>query len=308
MACVGVAGVLALLLQGRRWAFTAALACLMAALGGAIQLETSLSGQRQRSFFGVYTVSARPAAGYTALLHGTTMHGAQSLRPELATTPMTYYLSESGIGRALAQMESNARIGVVGLGTGTLVCHAKPGQRWTAWEIDPLIVTIARRDFSYISRCKPDLGIIVGDARLTLAQAPPAGLDLLAIDAFSSDAIPLHLITREAFGLYGRALARDGLLLVHISNRFLDLEPVLAALARAGGWRVQVLAMPAPHRDGQGWVTAGSTWVALSRDPARLDALVAAGGGWRPPRSQKGLAPWSDDFASVLPVLRWRRD
>jgi hypothetical protein len=122
MACVGVAGVLALLLQGRRWAFTAALACLMAALGGAIQLETSLSGQRQRSFFGVYTVSARPAAGYTALLHGTTMHGAQSLRPELATTPMTYYLSESGIGRALSQMESNARIGVVGLGTGTLVC------------------------------------------------------------------------------------------------------------------------------------------------------------------------------------------
>ena len=308
MACVGAAGVLALVLQGRRWAFAVALACLMAALGGAIQLETSLSGQRQRSFFGVYTVTTRPSAGYVALLHGTTMHGAQSLRPELATTPMTYYLAQSGIGRALAQMDSKARIGVVGLGTGTLVCHAKPGQHWTAWEIDPLIVTIARRDFSYISRCKPDLAVVVGDARLTLAQAPPAGLDLLAIDAFSSDAIPLHLITREAFGLYGRALAPDGLLLVHISNRFLDLEPVLAALARAGGWRLQVLALPAPRRDGQGWVTAGSTWVALSRDPGRLQALVAAGDGWRPPRTQKGLAPWSDDFASVLPVLRWRRD
>ncbi len=308
MACVGVAGVLALLLQGRRWAFTAALACLMAALGGAIQLETSLSGQRQRSFFGVYTVSQRPAAGYVALLHGTTMHGGQSLRPDLQTTPMTYYVAGSGIGRALAQMDSSARIGVVGLGTGTLVCHAKPGQHWTAWEIDPLIVTIARRDFSYISRCKPDLAIVIGDARLTLAEAPPEGLDLLAIDAFSSDAIPLHLITREAFGLYGRALTQDGLLLVHISNRFLDLEPVLAALARVGGWQVKVLAMPAPRFDGRGWVTAGSTWVALSRDPGRLQALVAAGGVWRPTRTQKGLTPWSDDFASVLPVLRWRRD
>jgi len=203
------------------------------------------------------------------------MHGAQSLRPELATTPMTYYLAQSGIGRALAQMESNARIGVVGLGTGTLVCHAKPGQHWTAWEIDPLIVTIARRDFSYISRCKPDLAVVIGDARLTLAQAPPAALDLLAIDAFSSDAIPLHLITAEAFGLYGRALARDGLLLVHISNRFLDLEPVLAALAASGGWQVQVLALPAPRRAATG--RAGPP-------PDRS--------GWRCPAIPPGLMRW----------------
>jgi SAM-dependent methyltransferase len=200
------------------------------------------------------------------------------------------------------------RIGIVGLGTGTLACHAKPGQRWTAWEIDPVVVGIARQQFSYIRRCQPDLAVVIGDARLTLAQAPAASLDLLAIDAFSSDAIPLHLITREAFALYGRALADDGLLLVHISNRFLDLEPVLAAMARAGGWQARVLALRDPGGKGPGWVTAGSSWVALSRNPARLQALVAAGGGWRPLHGQSGLAPWSDDFASVLPVLRWRRD
>jgi hypothetical protein len=312
IVAVVMAAALALLLIGRGdrfggW-FVAALAALMLAVGGVVQIETDLAGKRQRSFFGVYTVDARPKAQYIALVHGTTMHGAQSLRPELLTTPMTYYLREAGIGRALAAMAPDARIGVVGLGTGTLACHAKPGQRWTAWEIDPLVVAIARQRFSYIARCKPDLKIVVGDARLTLADAPPAGLDLLAIDAFSSDAIPLHLMTAEAFALYGRALADDGVLMVHISNRFLNLEPVLAAIAGDGGWQTRVLQLPPPRDDRPGWVTAGSTWVALSRSPARLDALVAGGGDWRALESRPGMSLWRDDFASVLPVLRWRAD
>ncbi|WP_439546287.1 fused MFS/spermidine synthase [Sandarakinorhabdus sp.] len=308
MLAVGIAATLALLLIGRRWSFVVALACLMLALGGAVQVQTDLQAKRQRSFFGVYTVDPRPRAGYVALLHGTTMHGAQSLNPWLAAEPMTYYLRDAGIGRALALMDGDARIGIVGLGTGTLACHAKPGQRWTAWEIDPLVVDIARTRFSYISRCQPDMGIVVGDARLTLAQAAPGGLDLLAIDAFSSDAIPLHLMTAEAFALYGRALADDGLLLVHISNRFLDLEPVLAGIARDGGWQARVLQLPPPRSEGAGWIVAGSTWVALSRDSAGMDALVAAGGDWRALAARPGLGVWRDDFASVLPALRWRRD
>jgi len=166
--------------------------------------------------------------------------------------------------------------------------------------------------FSYIARCKPDMTIVVGDARLTLADAPPAGLDLLAIDAFSSDAIPLHLMTAEAFALYGRALADDGILMVHISNRFLNLEPVLAAIASdnkgGGGWQTRVLQLPPPRGDRPGWVTAGSTWVALSRDRKRMDALVAGGGDWRPLQARPGMSVWRDDFASVLPVLRWRKD
>jgi SAM-dependent methyltransferase len=308
LLAVGAAAGLALLLAGRRWPFVAALACLMLALGGVVQLDIDAAGKRQRSFFGVYTVDPRPRAGYVALMHGTTMHGAQSLQAELAAEPMTYYLREAGIGRALAMMGSDARIGVVGLGTGTLACHAKAGQHWTAWEIDPLVVDIARSHFSYISRCKPDLNIVLGDARLTLADAPAGGIDLLAIDAFSSDAIPLHLMTAEAFALYGRALADDGLLLVHISNRFLDLEPVLAAIAADGGWRARVLQLPPPRGKGDGWVVAGSTWVALSREPASLQALVAAGGDWRALAARDGIGVWRDDFASVLPVLRWRRD
>ena len=308
LLAVGAAAGLALLLAGRRGPFVAALAGLMLALGGVVQIGIDADGQRQRSFFGVYTVDARPRAGYVALLHGTTMHGAQSLVPDLAAEPMTYYLRESGIGRALAMMGADAQIGVVGLGTGTLACHAKPGQGWTAWEIDPLVVDIARSRFSYIARCQPDLKIVLGDARLTLADAPAGGLDLLAIDAFSSDAIPLHLMTAEAFALYGRTLAADGLLLVHISNRFLDLEPVLAAIAADGGWQARVLQLPPPDRDQRGWIVAGSTWVALSRNPARLEALVAGGGDWRALAARAAMPVWRDDFASVLPVLRWRQD
>jgi hypothetical protein len=308
IVAVAMAAALALLLIGRRMSFVVALAALMLAIGGMVQIETDVAGKRQRSFFGVYTVDARPKAGYIALLHGTTMHGAQSLRPELVTEPMTYYLREAGIGRALAPMGADARIGVVGLGTGTLACHAKPGQRWTAWEIDPLVVEIARQRFRYIARCKPDMRIVVGDARLTLADAPPASLDLLAIDAFSSDAIPLHLMTAEAFALYGRALAEDGILMVHISNRFLNLEPVLAAIASDGGWQTRVLQLPPPPGGRPGWVTAGSTWVAFSRNRQRMDALVAGGGDWRALQTRPGMSVWRDDFASVLPVLRWRKD
>lgn len=308
LLAVGTAAVLALALAGRRWPFVAALACLMLALGGVVQLETDAAGKRQRSFFGVYTVDPRPRAGYVALMHGTTMHGAQSLRPDLVAEPMTYYLREAGIGHGLDLMGSDARIGVVGLGTGTLACHAKTGQHWTAWEIDPLVVDIARTRFNYIARCKPDMAIVLGDARLTLAQTRNGRLDLLAIDAFSSDAIPLHLMTAEAFALYGRALAADGLLLVHISNRFLDLEPVLAAIATDGGWQARVLQLPPPRDRGDGWIVAGSTWVALSRDPARIDALAAAGGDWRALTARDGMSVWRDDFASVLPVLRWRQD
>jgi hypothetical protein len=292
---------------GRRWLFAAMLALGMFGLGGGAQLAKVAAGLHQRSFFGVYTVEDRDD-GLRRLMHGTTLHGAQSLDPARARQMMTYYVPGSGIGRALvaapALFGSRPRIGVVGLGAGTLACYAKPGQRWSFFEIDPVVVDTARRDFSYLSACAPDAAMITGDARLTLQQQAPASFDLLAVDAFSSDAIPLHLMTLEAFGVYGRALAPDGLLLIHISNRFLDLEPVLARLAAAGGWTAVRLAYRPPRQLGDSPVAFPSLWIAMSRQPERIAQLRAAGGGWAPLRGGEAVPLWRDDFASVLPALK----
>lgn len=298
---------------GRRWLFPLMLAITMLGMGGGAQLLKNVLGQYQRSFFGVYSVDEDKAQHVRVLKHGTTLHGLQSTLPALAGRPTTYYVPEAGIGQALAQVPAlfgeHARIAVVGLGTGTLACHLRPGQAWTFYEIDPVVVAIARQKFSYLSRCAPTARMVVGDARLTLQAQPAASYDLLAIDAFSSDAIPLHMMTREAFAIYGRVLARDGLLLIHISNRFLALQPVVAKLARDGGWTAAVL----PYRPGADGRrpspnASPSEWVALARQPDRIAALRAANPAWKdlPPPADAPL--WSDDFASVLPVLRWRRD
>lgn len=298
---------------GRRWLFVVLLAITMLALGGFAQLQKQRAGQFQRSFFGVYTVETAASGHVRLLKHGTTIHGVQSMLPALALTTTTYYVPESGIGQALAKAPAlfgpQARIGVVGLGTGTLACAARPGQRWTFYEIDPLVVAIARQRFSYLAGCAPTAGMIVGDARLTLRAQPPASYDLLAIDAFSSDAIPLHMMTREALAVYGRVLARDGLLLIHITNRFLGLQPVVAKLASDGGWQAVVLSCR-PGRDGRPASpnASRSEWVALSRQPDRIAALRAANSGWQPLAAAADAPLWSDDFASVLPVLHWRQD
>jgi hypothetical protein len=310
LAGAALLALLVLAMAGRPRLFAGGLALLLLGLGGANQLARTARGEIARSFFGVYTVEDRPSAGIRVLLHGTTLHGVQSLDPALVTRPTTYYTPESGIGRALAAVPAlygpGSAIAAVGLGTGTLACHARPDQRWTAYEIDPLVVAIARQRFSYISRCKPDMAMITGDARLTLAAAPRGGYRLIAVDAFSSDAIPLHLITREAFAVYGRALSDDGLLLVHISNRFLDLEPVVAAIAADGGWQARLL-LNRPQQGPAGTMEAQSVWIALSRAPRPIATLAAADPRWRPLEARPGLAPWRDDFASVLPVLRWRK-
>lgn len=296
-------GILGLISIGRRVPFTIALAGLLLVVGlwSAIRLSAE-PGARTRSYFGIYTVRTEGAA--RTLAHGTTYHGLQLLDPAKATQPTTYYGPGSGIGqamRALPALEGTAaRVGVVGLGTGTLACYARPGQSWTFFEIDPAIVRIARDtgQFSFLSRCAPGVPIRIGDARLSLAAAPPQSLDLLALDAFSSDAIPMHLLTREAFQTYGRVLAPRGLLLVHITNRFLDLEPVIAAAARDGGWTASLYENnPASRWEGR------SVWIAMSRDPAVIAKLTGRK-AWRPLRERPGFPGWSDDFASVLPLVK----
>jgi hypothetical protein len=293
---------------GARQAYVVVLAGALVLFGGYRTLAMSIQGDaRVRSYFGVYTIRDRP--GVRELDHGTTVHGVQ-LRGSAARerTPTTYYARGSGVGQAMMALDRlygpYARVGVVGLGTGTLACYARPGQRWRFYEIDPAVVRIARDggQFSYLSRCLPNAAIRLGDARISLGRDPAQSLDLLALDAFSSDSVPMHLMTREAFATYGRVLTRRGLLLVHISNRFIDLEPVVAAAAHDGGWTtLQMRYRPSRLDDDR---ASPSDWIAMSRDPATIAALRAGDPHWEPVAGRRGFRAWTDDYSTILPLLK----
>ena len=209
-----------------------------------IMLPSSVKrGDAERSYFGIYRVSESYDKEFMILTHGTTLHGAQRIRDNTGalvvdTTPGTYYHPGSPMAKGvelvrerLTEAGRKGRYGVVGLGTGSLTCFSKEGESWRIFEIDPVIVGIASDPtrFSFVSNCQPRLDVVLGDARLTMAKEPDASFDLIIVDAFSSDAIPVHLMTAEAMRLYAAKLKPDGVLLLHISNRYLDLDSVLAA-------------------------------------------------------------------------------
>jgi hypothetical protein len=310
----GVVAVLAVAIAaiGNRALFTAAVAALVIAAGGWERLEYSATpGKTTRSFFGIYSI--RDGAHHSRILvHGTTAHGVQNLgSPERERMETSYYSRPSGVGLAMqaapALFGPNARISVVGLGAGTLACYAQPGQRWTFYEIDPAVVRIARDPgrFTFLSRCKPDAVIEVGDARLLIEREPPGTADLLVIDAFSSDAIPMHLLTLEAFAAYRRLLSPNGLLLVHISNRYIELDPVVASAARTAGWSA-TMRRYRPAYEAMSRNEGASDWVAMSPSPATLGRLVQGSGAkWDALTAPMGFKPWTDDHASVLPLIHW---
>ena len=290
--------------------FAALVALLLLGLGGWTNIAMSMTGDtRTRSYFGIYTVSNSGNA--RMLMHGTTTHGFQLLAKGLETYPTSYYAPKSGVGIAMqatpAMFGTGARIGAVGLGAGTLACYAKPDQDWRFYEIDPAIVGIARnpKQFTFLSRCLPHADIAVGDARLTLAHEPNASHDLLVIDAFSSDSIPMHLLTREAIANYGRVLSSQGLLLFHISNRYVDLRPVLAAAALDGGWSAAVRNYDPAPRDAEDYRVSHSIWVAFAKSPGRLRQLTGYDPTleWTALQPKPGFKPWTDDYGSILPLL-----
>jgi hypothetical protein len=301
-------GVMAL---GHRILSAGLLLYLMLCLSGWEKISQSASGMLTRSYFGVYGVANR-SARERILFHGTTLHGVQSMVPGRERDPTSYYAPRSGVGLALGRAGAlfgpHARIDIVGLGAGRLACYARPGQQWRFYEIDPAMAAIARDStrFTFLSRCQPDADIVLGDARMTLARRPAGGADILVIDAFSSDSIPTHLLTKEAMAVYGRRLAPSGLLLIHISNRYLDLRPVLAAGAAAGGWHARLRHYRPSVQDAARFYTA-SIWVAMSRDPARLDRLTQdRANPWQALPRRAGFAPWTDDHASILAILKIR--
>ena len=280
---------------------------LVLALAPCLLLPPLMDGSlaTARSFFGVLRVKAAAGEDLRVLQHGTTVHGAESLRPGEELTPTIYYRTDGPFGRLFAVLHRRtqpiASVGVIGLGTGVLGCYAQPGERWTFREIDPLVEQFARnqRWFPFLSRCGNDPAVVLGDARITLGADANARYDLLVVDAFSSDSVPIHLITREALALYFRHLRPGGLVVFHVSNRYLDLVPVIARLAVAAGAPVRHLLVqqgPDPLRQ----TTAEA--VAVGPPGGSLDALAAD--GWDVPAP--GSVLWTDERSSLLSVVRWR--
>lgn len=267
-----------------------------------------------RSFFGVYKVRRTSDNRFTLLIHGTTIHGVQHTEPEGRLEPRTYYHREAGIGRIFTAAQRRGlplgRVGAVGLGAGEIACYRRPGEQWTFFEIDPLVIRIARdrRLFRYLSDCAPKARTVAGDGRLMLGREPGRAFDMLILDAFSSDAIPVHLLTREAFAVYLSKLQANGILMVHLSNRYLDLTPVVAALAEDARLSGSVLTyVVKTGLKGSGY-KASSIWVALARNPETLNRYLdrgpAEGPQWQDLVKWRGKRLWTDDFSNVLGTLR----
>jgi len=260
-----------------------------------------------RSFFGAYQV--RESAGAHFLHHGTTVHGAQFTDPARRNLPLTYYHPAGPVGQVFEQLGDRLggrQIGAVGLGAGSLLCYGKPGQQWTFFEIDPLVEAIARDPawFTFLRDCPVPANVVLGDARLTLAREPAGRFALLVLDAFSSDAIPVHLLTREAFAIYQEVLAADGLLLVHISNRQLELEPVVAALAAAAGLEGFIAEHVAGPQSEDEDLEYDCDWVLLARR-AQDAGPLATDPRWRPLADPAGQPPWTDDYSNIFRAIRW---
>jgi len=236
------------------------------------------------------------------LVHGTIMHGEQYQHESVRTMLTTYYQPSSGIGAAiLSRQERPVRIGVIGLGTGTLAAYGRRGDLYRFYDIDPRVVRIARTEFSYLTDSEAEIEIALGDARLTLGREAPQQFDVLAVDAFSSDAIPVHLITREALGTYLRHVRPDGIVAFHVSNRFLDLVPVVARLAKEHAAHA-VLVRDDPE-DGDG-LRSKSDWVLVAREPAALQAKAIVEAGAVRAGDRPGWRTWTDDYSNLVQILK----
>jgi hypothetical protein len=263
-----------------------------------------------RSFFGVHKVVEVADGRARALYHGTTMHGAQLLRNDDGTPvsgppiPLTYYYAGGPISEAIAAARDVRggfdRVAAVGLGTGTLACLSHRGERWTFFEIDPVVVRIARdpHRFDFLSSCAPETPIVLGDARLTL-EASRDRYDLIVLDAFSSDAIPVHLLTREAFAGYMSKLSPHGVIVAHISNRHLDLAPVVANVAERQGL-VAFLREDNSAGDFLKGLKTNARVVVLARDAGDTGSIA---GKWARLQPDPRAATWSDDYSDILTVM-----
>ena len=283
---------------------------------GAIMLAVTLASapdeqelHRERSFFGVYRVTAAEGGDLHRLVHGTTTHGAQDFSPGQERTPISYYHRASPIGQLLSALPPSVttRAAIIGLGTGSVACYSKPGERWTFYEIDPTVERIARdrRFFTYLRVCPGHFDVVLGDARLRLPRAADRRYGLIMADAFSSDAVPIHLITREALTLYRSKLREHGIVAFNVSNSYLDLEPVLGNLAHDARMACVAQEDRTSANDGVP-ETDASDWMVMARHTRDL-RTVAPGHRWHDCRRSPGTAPWTDDYSNLLGALDLNR-
>ncbi|GLH74365.1 hypothetical protein GETHLI_28670 [Geothrix limicola] len=289
-----------------RWKVVSAgaLGLLTAGLGvHALRLDRDadrITVARGRNFYGTLAVFDNPERTWRTLAHGTITHGGQFLDPAKADRPSTYYGPDSGVGLAIASLgEGPRKLGVVGLGAGSLAAYGRAGDRLRFYEINAMVEPFARKHFTYLGHGRAAADIVLGDARLSLEAEAPQGYDLLAIDAFSSDAIPVHLLTREAFALYFRHLNPGGILAVHVSNRYLALQPVVRAAVDAFGWQARVVDTESDQDEG----TYGSTWVLVTRDGSFFDRPAFQDNEDVKPLPAASLV-WRDDFSNLFRALK----
>lgn len=253
-----------------------------------------------RNFYGTLTVATNREENWKSMMHGQILHGRQFLAPEKRQLPTTYYSPDGGVGKTLQAKiaPGNAlKVGVVGLGVGTLASYGRAGDIYRLYDIDPMVIEVAQKDFSFLSESRATIQLVLGDARLQLEREAPQQFDVLVVDAFSGDSVPVHLLTRQAFELYFRHLKSDGVLAVHITNRYLDLRPVIKTAA-------DDLKRPARIVDFDGdddRAIFRSRWAIIAQDDTFFcntgfaDAKLLA--------DKPGFRPWLDDYSSLLAVL-----
>ena len=294
-----------------RWVGCGLWAAGLLVLGVGLWLQAhrfaNMTVSRFRNFYGVLTLSRQESAEadmrYFLLSHGRIQHGLQFVDPVRAAWPTAYYNERSGVGVTMGALPAGARrIGLVGLGAGTLAAYGQAGDYLRFYEINPDVLRLAKSPFTYLANCKAKVEVVLGDGRLSLEREPAQNFDLLVLDAFTGDAIPVHLLTEQAFEVYERHIKTNGIIAFHISNGSLDLEPVVANLARRFNY-ASVIIEYSPPRDQ--WWNQVSTWMLLSHNEALLNS-PAIRESTRPAQAEAGTIPlWTDDFASLFQIIRW---
>jgi len=299
-----------MLLQRRDQARFAALAVCAFVITGLWQPGLRLIEQT-RSFFGVHRVIETISGTHRMLVHGNTIHGAERMREADGTPvtgrpePLTYYFFGGPISEVTAAARWAAgkldNVAVVGLGAGSMACHRQGGEAWTFFEIDPEVVRLARDPnmFRFLSSCAADAPVVLGDARLTLA-ALPQQFDLIVLDAFSSDPLPTHLLTREALRGYPGHLAPHGMLMAHISNRHLELAKVVAAVGATEGLTT-IVKTDRPHSDFTVDLRMAAQVAVLARNEADFGSLLGAE-GWQK-TEPSGVVAWTDDYSDIIGAM-----
>ena len=258
-----------------------------------------------RNFYGVVRTKdfAEPVP-YRAMYHGGIMHGGQLLEPDAQMLPSSYFGPTSGYGRLFASLPPAPRnVGVIGLGAGAVAVYGRPGDHFVFYEIDPQVIEVAQKEFTFLGQSKAKVETVLGDGRLALERAPDGYFDVLAMDAFSGDAIPMHLLTRESIAMYVRKLKPDGAIIFQATNRFVDISPVVAQLAAEHGMKAVMVSDSPDAGEGRDYWLAYTDQIIISRNPKILEAepIRAVAEPIVPP---KGFRAWTDDYYNLLGILK----